>query len=100
MPATRFSLIHFSNAMRPVLPHPCLPFIEIVMQIDSLEMRVPVMLNLPLHHEVASGPARAFTNHDFFHLWVRLLKSRSESLRTQGPEFRIRFRGRHTRIPK
>ena len=47
--------------------HPRLPFIEIVMQIDSLEMRVPVMLNLPLHYEVASGPARAFTNHDFFH---------------------------------
>src|SRR5699024_8469009 len=47
--------------------HPRLPFIEIVMQIDSLEMRVPVMLNLPLHHEVASGPARAFTNHDLFH---------------------------------
>src|SRR5699024_7537971 len=101
----RFSILPLTvtnllNPVRPMHSHPRLPFIEIVMQIDSLEMRVPVMLNLPLHHEVASGPARAFTNHDFFHLWVNLLKRRSEPLRTQRPQLGIRLRCRHTRIPK
>ena len=99
----RFSVLPLTvtnllNPVRPMHSHPRLPFIEIVMQIDSLEMRVPVMLNLPLHHEVASGPARAFTNHDFFHLWVRLLKRRSEPLRAQRPQLSIRFRFRHPRI--
>src|SRR5699024_1047529 len=101
----RFSVLpltvtDFLNPVRPMHSHPRLPLIEIVMQIDSLEMRVPVMPNLPLHHEVASGPARTFTNHDLFHLWVRLLKRRSEPLRAQRPQLRIRFRCRHTRIPK
>src|SRR5699024_4302065 len=93
------TITNLLNPVRPMHSHPRLPFIEIVMQIDSLEMRVPVMLNLLLHHEVASGPARTFTNHDLFHLWVRLLKRRSEPLRAQGPQLCIRLRFRHTRIP-